>query len=172
MKKFVIALMALAGSIGAAQAEVADITVSYGGYTQMDATDCHNGGGKVNNAWGALNAGVNFNIAPNFTLGPSYTFSSASRKHHSSDKFYYHALMLNGRYSYFSNSIVRLYGHVGMGAVISHESAPEYSDNHTYFAYQISPLGAVVDLTPKVSLFGEVGFGAQGLLQVGLKFNL
>ncbi len=174
MKKFLLAIVAIFACTAASMAQKTDISISYGGYTQMDATDCHDGWSGVNNAWGALNVGVNFNVARNFYLGPSYTFSSCTTKggpDHSS--IAYHALMLNGRYNYYRNRIVTLYGHIGLGAVISH-LMPKYGDsyNQTYFAYQFSPLGAQVDLSRSASIFGELGFGAQGLLQVGFRFNI
>lgn len=80
MKKYLLALMTVVGFCIAAQAQRTEVFASYGGYTQMDAMDCHDGGPDVNNAWGALNLGVNVNIAPNFWIGPSYTFSSTTRK--------------------------------------------------------------------------------------------
>ena len=51
---------------------------------------------------------------------------------------------------------------------------PKYNDsyNKAYFAYQISPLGAEAQIARNVSLYGELGFGAQGLLQVGFRFGL
>ena len=122
MKKYLLALCAILGIFTAAQAQRTELTVSYGGYTQMDAMDCHDGGHDVNTAWGALNVGVNFNVAPNFWIGPSYTFSSTTRKHNSDNKFYYHAIMLNGRYNYYRNSIVTLYCKGGIGTIISHQT--------------------------------------------------
>ena len=174
MRRILFALVALIASAGAVSAQKTDISLSYGGYTQMDATDCHDGWHHVNNAWGALNVGVNFNVARNFYLGPSYTFSSCTTKggpDHSS--IAYHAIMLNGRYNYWHNRIVTLYGHLGIGAVISH-MMPKHHDsyNQTYFAYQFSPLGAQVGISRSATIFGELGFGAQGLLQVGFRFNL
>ncbi len=172
MKKYLLAIFAMVGIVSMANAQKTELTLSYGGYTQMDATDCHDGGKDVNNAWGAINVGANFNVAPNFWIGPSYTFSSTTRKHHSDNKFYYHAIMLNGRYNYWRNSIVTLYGKVGLGAIITHQTWPEDSRNTSYFAYQFTPVGAQVGISRSVSLFGELGFGAQGLLQVGFKFRL
>lgn len=174
MKKFLLTLAAVAGICTAASAQRTEIAVSYGGYTQMDATDCHDGWHGVNNAWGAVSAAVNFNVARNIWIGPSYTFSSATTKggrDHSS--IAYHAIMLNGRYHYYRNSIVTLYGHLGLGAEISH-MMPKYDDsyNKAYFAYQISPLGAQFNISRSVSMFGELGFGAQGLVQVGFRFGL
>ena len=172
MKKILLGLLTAVGLFTASEAHAFDLTASYGGFTQMDAMDCHDGGSDVNNAWGALNIGADFKVAPGFTLGPSYSFSSTSRKHFSENKFYYHVLMLNGKYNYYRNSIVTLYGHVGVGSVISHQTYEGDSKNKGYFAFQVSPIGAFVDLTPKIAMFGEAGFGAQGLLQVGVKINL
>lgn len=172
MKKYLFALIAVLGIAGAAQAQRTELSVSYGGYTQMDAMDCHDGGGDVNTAWGALNIGANVNVAPNFWLGPSYTFSSTSRKGNSENHFYYHAIMLNGMYDYYRNSIVKMYAHVGVGAIISHQTYHGDSWNRGYFGFQLSPICAKVDLSRQISMFGELGFGAQGLLQVGFKVAL
>ncbi len=170
MKKFLLIMVAVLGMAVGAQAQRAQFQIGYGGYTQMDNSDMHDGG-KVNNAWGALTAGVNFKVAPSFYLGASYTFSSASFKH-SDDNVYYHVLMLNGRYNYYRNSIVTLYGHLGIGVDISHVTYGDDSVNKCYFAFQASPLGAEVGLSRSASIFGELGYGAQGLLQVGFRFNL
>lgn len=112
MKKILLALFTVLGITAAANAQPAEIHVSYGGYTQMDACDMHDGG-KINTAWGAVTAGVNFKVAPKFWIGPSYTFSSSSYKH-SDANIYYHVIMLNARYEYWRNSIVTLYGHFGL----------------------------------------------------------
>lgn len=115
--------------------------------------------------------GVNFKVAPSFYFGPSYTFSSASYKH-SDANCYYHVIMLNGRYNYWRNSIVTLYAHLGLGVDISHITWDDGSKNKAYFAFQASPLGAEVGLSRSCAMFGELGYGAQGLLQVGVRFNL
>lgn len=172
MKKFIIALAAVIGIGTAASAQKTDLTVSYGGYTAMDAMDYHGGGPGVNTAWGAINVGINFKVAPRLAIGPSYTFSSNDRKHYDDDNFYYHAIMLNGRYEYYRNSIVTLSGRLGLGAVISHESEDDYTKNRAYFGFQISPLHAYVSLSPNFGIFGEVGFGVQGLVQAGFRVNL
>lgn len=171
MKKYLLTLFAIVAIAIGASAKV-QLQLGYGGYTQMDATDMHDGAPAVNNAWGALTAGVNAKVAPNFTIGGTYTFSSASRKHTDNSSAYYHVIMLNGRYDYWRNSIVKLYGHAGVGVDISHLTYGDDSDNKAYFAFQVSPLGAEVDLTRTTAIFGELGFGAQGLLQVGVRFNL
>ena len=177
MKKLLLTLVAAVAMVMtafAASAQKAEIAFSYGGYTQMDATDCHDGWHGVKNAWGAVTGAVNFNVARNLWVGPSYSFSSTTTKggpEHSS--IAYHVIMLNGRYHYWRNSIVTLYGHLGLGCEISH-MMPRHDDSYncTYFAYQISPLGAQFNISRSVSMFGELGFGAQGVLQVGFRFGL
>lgn len=171
MKKLILTLVALLSLGISANAQKANFTFGYGGYTLMDACDYHDGAGKVNTAWGALNVGVNFKVLPNFWIGPSYTFSSTTAKHSDVD-VYYHVIMLNGRYDYYRNGLVTLYAHVGLGADITHISYPhDDASNKGYFAYHIAPIGADVPLSRSFTLFGELGFGAQGLLQVGGRLN-
>lgn len=170
MKKIFALIVAVVAGISSISAQKAELQIGYGGYTQMDATNMH-GGGKVNTAWGALTAGVNFKVMPKLWIGPSYTFSSADFKH-SDLNAYYHVIMMNARYEYYRNSIVKLYGHFGIGADITHLANDEVSENKGYFAFQISPIGAEVDLSRTFKMFGEAGFGAQGLVQVGFRINL
>ena len=173
MKKILISLLAVVAFAINANAQRADLSVSYGGYTQMDASNMHDGWHGVNNAWGALNAGVNFQVTPKLRVGPSYSFSSTTTKGPESSKIAYHVVMLNGRYDYYRNSIVTVYAHAGVGAEISHMQ-PRGGDsyNKSYFAFQISPVGAQVGISNKVAMFGEIGYGAQGLVQVGFRVGL
>lgn len=164
-------MCAVLGVFFGANAQKAQLQIGYGGYTQMDCTDMHDGG-SINNAWGAVTAGVGFKVMPSFSLGLSYTFSSASFKHVEDANAYYHVIMLNGKYDYWSNSIVCLYAHGALGVDITHLAAGDYSKNKAYCAFQVSPLGAEVGLSRVATMFGELGFGAQGLVQVGVKLNL
>ncbi len=172
MKKLLLALVAVMAITLGASAQT-EIQIGYGGYTEMDACDCHDGWDGVKTAWGALTAGLNFKVAPKIWVGPSYTFSSTHTtggKYKS--KIAYHAFMANGRYEYYRNSMVKLYAHLGVGVVVSHmQPRNQDSYNETYFAIQASPLGADVDLDQTWTLFGELGFGAQGLIQVGCRIH-
>jgi len=170
MKKFLLVICAVIGIAVSASAQKAQLQIGYGGYTQMDCSNMHPWG-DVNNAWGALTAAVNFNVAPKFMIGASYTFSSAGYKHHDGNAFY-HVLMLNARYDYWRNSIVKLYAHGALGACITHAAYDDESKDKGYVAFQVSPLGAEVSLTRSSAIFGELGYGAQGLVQVGFRFNL
>lgn len=173
MKKFILSLLVLFGISAGAAARDMNLSASYGGYTLMDAADYHDGWHHVNNAWGAFNLGFNVKVAPNFWVGPSYTLSTTTTKGKYHSNIAYHAIMLNGRYDYYRNSIVTMYGHLGVGAVISHMQPYEGDTyNKGYFGMQISPVGADVQLSPLFTLYGELGFGVQGLLQVGFRLNL
>lgn len=172
-KKVILTLVLGAASLMGASAQKAEITASYGAYTQMDATDMKDGWKHVNTAWGALNVGLNFRVTPKIWIGPSYTFSSSTTKggpEHSNVA--YHAVMLNGRYHYYRNSIVSLYAKVGLGVEFSYMQ-PRHDDSYTkaYCAFQIVPVGAQVDLSRNWAMFAEAGFGAQGLFQFGFKYK-
>lgn len=171
-KKIIVCLVAAAAALGMS-AQKAEITASYGAYTQMDATNMHDGWHGVNTAWGALNLGVNFRVTPKIWIGPSYTFSSTSTKGPDASHIAYHAVMFNGRYQYYGNSIVKLYAKLGLGVEFSYMQ-PKGGDNYTksYCAFQIVPIGAQVDLSRSVAMFGEAGFGAQGMFQVGFRFKI
>lgn len=173
MKKLFLILTAAIGISATAMAAGPEITVSYGGYNQMDCCDNHDGWHGVNNSWGSLNAGVNFPVTRNFSVGPSYTFSSTTTKGEHHSNIAYHAIMLNGNYTYYRNRIVDVYGHLGVGCVISHLQ-PRGGDayNKGYFGMQISPVGAKVGISRNISMFGELGFGVQGLIQVGFRLQL
>lgn len=132
MKKFLLVMCAVIGLAFGASAQRAQLQIGYGGYTQMDASDMHDYG-AVNNAWGALTAGVNFKILPSFSLGLSYTFSSTSYKHIDDANAYYHVFMLNGKYDYWRNSIVRLYAHAGVGVDVTHMAAGDWHKNKKIF---------------------------------------
>ena len=71
MKKYLLALLAVITIGLTASAVKPEITLSYGGYNQMDACDNHDGWGNVNTSWGSLNAGINFPVTRNFSFGPS-----------------------------------------------------------------------------------------------------
>ncbi len=165
--------LAVAGVMGAS-AQKAELTLGYGGYTQMDATDMHDGWHSVNNAWGGVTAGVNFRVAPKLWIGPSYTFSSTTAgKGPDHSNIAYHAVMLNARYQYYRKGDLKLYAKGGIGVEISHMMPKGFdSYNKTYCAFQVDPLGAEYYVGSGINLYGELGFGAQGLVQVGVKFNL
>lgn len=174
MKKFLLTLVIAVLGVASASAQKAEISVGYGAYTQMDAMNMHDDWHGVNTAWGALTAAVNFRVAPKFWIGPSYTFSSCSTTGGSNaSHIAYHAVMFNGRYHYFQNRGLKLYGKLGVGVEISH-FMPKFDDSYdkVYCAFQITPIGLQYDFNRTVGIYSELGFGAQGVVQVGLKFNL
>lgn len=174
MKKLFTTLAVAFLAIGSVSAQKTEITVGYGGYTQQDAMDMHDNWSGVNTAWGAVTAGVNFQASPKLWIGPSYTFSSATVGHgpqHSNVA--YHSVMLNGRYQYYRNGDFKMYGKAGLGVDITHlMQKGRDSYNKCYVAFQVTPVGAEYTVANGIDLYGELGFGAQGLLQVGVKFKL
>lgn len=176
MKKLIVSLLVLAGIAAApatskAAGNFCELNVSYGGYTVMDAADYADNWSHVHTAWGSVNATLWFNVLPKLAIGPSYSFSSAHTDGGSvRSSVTYNSILANVKYQYYSNSIVKLYAHVGLGAEISH-LMPKYGDsyNNAYFGFQVTPVGATVDLTRNFGIYGELGFGCQGLLQVGFK---
>jgi len=174
MKKTLLALGLAAAAITPAAAQKANIYASYGGITQMDCVDNHDGWGSVHTAWGAVNAGLYFRVAPKFSIGPSYTFSSTSTDGGSNaSHIAYHAVLFNGKFDYYRRGNLTLYAHAGVGVEISYLQ-PKFADNYTkaYFAGQISPLGLNVRISRGFNFFGEVGFGAQGVVQLGFSADL
>lgn len=163
-------MCAVMGLAFVANAQRPQLQLGYGGFTQMDCSNMH-GGTPVNNAWGAMTAGLNLKVSPQLLMGMTYTYSSASYKNLPGANAYYHVLMFNGSYYYYSNSIVRLYAHAGIGVDITHMAYGDWSRDKSYVAFQASPLGAEVDINKGLSMFGELGYGAQGLLQVGLRYT-
>lgn len=174
LRKLTILLLVAVFGIGTASAQKAEITASYGAYTQMDAMDMHDGWNGVNTAWGALNLGVNFRINNKIWVGPSYTFSSTTVKggpKHSN--IAYHVIMVNGRYQYYKNSLISMYAKLGIGVDISYMQ-PRHGDNYSkaYAAFQIVPVGVQFDINRQWAMFAEAGFGAQGLFQFGFKLKI
>ena len=173
MKNFLLIAAAAIGVSAAAQAQTT-IYASYGGYTQMDACNNHDDWANVHTAWGAVNAGFDFHVAPKFSIGPSYTFSSCCTDGGQlASHIAYHAVLLNAKYDYYRSGMWSLYGHLGAGVVISHMQPKFFeSYNKVYFAGQISPLGVRAALSSNFNMFAEVGFGAQGVAQVGFSLDL
>ena len=170
MKKTLLAIAAVAAMAVPAKAQKAELQISYGGYTQMDATDMHDDWHGVNNAWGAVTAGLNFKVAPKFWIGPSYTFSSTTTKgsHHSN--IAYHVIMLNARYEYYRNTIIKLYGNLGVGADISYVQPKrecDYSRGH--FGCEVYSLGAIVEMRRTDDILVGIGFVGKGLANGGMR---
>lgn len=180
MKKLFIALAVALGMASSAAAQ--EVAVSYGGYTQMDAVNNHKGFAKTNTGWGTVNFSLYIPVAKGVKVGPSYSYASQFTPgsdytfeglgtYSLKSRVNYHSILLNVKVDYFSNSIVKLYGHAGAGIVIANMH-PRYEGtyNKGYFGGQISPIGAEVSFLPNAAVFGELGFGAQGLVQVGVKY--
>lgn len=173
MKKYIVALLAVLGMAGVASAQRFEFQGGYGGYTQMDATNMADNM-NVNTAWGAATAGVNFRVNSSMRIGASYTFSTANYKDNAPGTVYYNVVLFSTMYDYYRAGGLNLYSHAAVGMDFSHMTStnPHWSYNNSYFAYQVSPIGAEYYIGSGCKLFGELGFGAQGLLQIGVRVGL
>ena len=175
MKKIVtVIIVVLSVLCGTNTAKAVDLSFSYGGFTAMDAMSYYQDDwGGVNTSWGAVTASIYFPVVKKFSLGASYTFSSATTKGgKDASHLYYHTILFNGKYDYYRTGKLVLYGHLGLGVEITNFN-PRFSDDYTkaYFGWQVSPLGVKGQLTNTFSLFAELGFGCQGLIQAGVNFT-
>lgn len=88
------------------------------------------------------------------------------------------AVMAKGSYMYFRDAVnvpnVALYGAVAIGATFRDATGTvnnvSRSQNMSYFAYQITPLG--VRTGQKVGFWAEIGYGFKGLLNAGISVQL
>ena len=125
----------------------------------MDATDCHDGWHHINNAWGALNVGVNFNVARNFYLEAKLHI--LIMHHQRRPRPFLNRISCHNAQRPLQ-LLAQPHRHtlrpLRNRAVISH-MMPKYHDsyNQTYFAYQFSPLGAQVGISRSATIFGELG---------------
>lgn len=166
MRKILLGLLALVALAIPASAQKVGVYATYGAYTSNDAIGDYHRDYKVKTSWGSLNAGIDFNFGK-FKFGPSYSFSSTTTKH-GDWGIYYHTILLNGKYDYYRTGPLQLYGHIGLGATITHF---EDDGNEGHFAFQVSPIGAKVKLGSGFSFIGELGFGAQGVIQLGFGYD-
>lgn len=80
--------------------------------------------------------------------------------------------MTNVRYHWCNRGPVSLYSHAGVGVLVEYFSPSwEESYNRTTFAFQVSPLGIEFNILPGMGLFGEVGYGVQGIAKVGFRLG-
>lgn len=175
MKKIVTTILVMLSVVlGSQSAKAVDLAFSYGGFTAMDAMGYYKDDwSHVNNAWGSVTASLYFPVVKDFSLGASYSFSSADTKGgKNASHLYYHTILMNAKYNYFRARKVTLYGHLGLGVEITNFD-PKFADNYTkaYFGWQVSPLGVRGQLTKNFALFGEFGFGCQGIIQAGVNFT-
>lgn len=173
MKKLLLTLLTTVISATTLTARDTDISISYGAIPSMNNLGVYRNHWNDINSWGALNIGFDHQFAPNLHIGLTYTYSSASSNNAYQSRYgkiTWHGILASLRYSWLQRGIVKLYSHVGIGALVEYYS-PSWIDsyNRTNMAFQVSPIGAEINLAPWASVFAEAGYGVQGIIQAGLR---
>lgn len=169
-----ILLAAIMAPVGLS-ARNTEVSVSYGVAPAMRSLGAYHHGWHALDNWGAVNATFDHSFAPNLWAGLSYTYSSSQSDQawdNRYGKIVYHGLMANVRYHWWNRGPVSLYSHVGLGVLVQYFT-PSWEDsyNRTSMAFQVSPVGLEFNPLPSLGLFGEVGYGTQGIAKVGIRLG-
>lgn len=149
--------------------------VSYGSLPAMRFIPAYHNHWERMNPWGDVAISIDHRFAKGFWMGFSYTVSSASSNKVDSagdGSITWHSLMLHARYEYWRSGRWKLYSSIGVGVLISYiqpEDVPTF--NRTQFAFQVSPVGASFRVLNNLDLFGEAGFGVQGITRLGFRID-
>ncbi len=176
MKRFAILFAAVAATL-AASARDTEVSVSYGAVPAMSQMAVyHDHWSGMSHCWGTVNFTIDHRFAENLWMGLNYTFSTADSEHAYDNRYgkvTWHGLMVNVRYEWAHNDALKLYSHVGVGALVEYYT-PSWMDtyNRTHIGFQVSPIGAEYDITRHVGIFAEVGYGVQGIVKAGIRVGL
>lgn len=73
-------------------------------------------------------------------------------------------------YYWVNKSLFRLYSGIGAGASFASQKFQSNKSNHTFFAFNVAPIG--FELGNIVSVYGETSVGYNGLLNLGARMKL
>ncbi len=146
---------------------LADMTTSLGSLgTARSSTDL---------SYGPILVGVNYFPMPKLSVGLQYsntkmnndiTLESGGMSNYEN---LYHVIMARSDY-YYSTGFVQVYSGLGAGVSFSKSSPTKQTtgseSKSTDFAYQVNAIGARVGRT--IGVFGELGFGYNGVLNLGI----
>lgn len=173
MKKIALLLIFAMGAAFSSLARDTELSVSYGASPAMNHLGAYRNDWNGLDGWGALNLTIDHRFAPALWIGLNYTYSSADSDHAWDGRYgkvVWHGVMVNVRYEWYQRAGLKLYSHVGIGALVEYYCPswkPDY--NHTNMAFQLSPVGVEYDVIPAVGLFAEAGYGCQGVAKVGIR---
>lgn len=175
MKKIFIIVVTVVIGIMSASARDTEISASYGAMPAMKSLGVYHNDWNGLDYWGAVNFTIDHKFAPCLWIGLGYTYSSADSDNAVDGRYgkvYWHGLMANVRYEWYHRSLLTLYSHVGVGALVEYYS-PSWEDsyNRTNMAFQVSPVGVQIDFLPQAGMFAEAGYGVQGIIKVGLRIG-
>lgn len=175
MKKLITVILIAFAAVATSQARETEVSVSYGAMPAMQSLGVYHNHWHNLDYWGAMNFTIDHRFAPNLWIGLAYTYSSADSNTALDGRYgkaYFHGLTANVRYEWYSRGPIRLYSHVGVGALVEYYS-PSWEDsfNRTNVAFQVSPVGVEANLAPNVGFFAEAGYGVQGIIKAGVRIG-
>ncbi len=117
------------------------------------------------------------NVSPKLWVGGNFTYEhswartkNAQGQSELDHSFHYFTLMPAVKYKWVNTSVVGLYSKLGVGITYGHLSSDGDSNDGVVFNYQVTPIGFEIGNT-RVRAFSELGWGAQGIIQVGARYN-
>lgn len=161
-----------------------DISLSYGFLTMNDITDVMKGLFEYSLAdvpmegsmrTGSMNLGYTYRLTPSLTVGGLFGYSGNARNiEGTASRVFtsYYSLMPQVRLEWYRKKAWTLYSRLALGVVIANVTqqtgtAIDTSLTAAAFTFQVSPIG--VELGRTVAAFAEAGFGATGVLTIGVR---
>lgn len=161
-----------------------DISLSYGFLTMNDITDVMKGLFEYSLAdapmegsmrTGSMNLGYTYRLTPSLTVGGLFGYSgNAGNIEGTASRVFtsYYSLMPQVRLEWYRKKAWTLYSRLALGVVIANVTqqtgtAIDNSLTAAAFTFQVSPIG--VELGRTVAAFAEAGFGATGVLTIGVR---
>ncbi len=72
-------------------------------------------------------------------------------------------------YHWYNKSLLRLYSGVGAGISFASQKFQSNKNNHTFFAFNVVPVG--IEIGGNLSVYGETSVGYNGLINLGLRYK-
>jgi opacity protein-like surface antigen len=127
------------------------------------------GRGHTTESWGTLNLGYNYNFENRLSLGISGSYERVKTTYFNPTRETHWtviSLMANAKYYFRNDPNFQLYSGLGLGVVIVSTSDFPYETNDVRMgAFQIRGIGCRYG--KDVAVFGEAGFGVEGVVKVG-----
>ena len=123
---------------------------------------------------GSVNMGYMYRLTPSLTVGGMFVYSgnmsSTVGGGYIYDNFY--SILPQVKFVWYRSGIVGLYSRLAAGVLIAdrqYQVGPAVDDGDTAatFTFQVSPIG--VELGRTIAGFAEAGFGATGVLTLGVR---
>lgn len=161
-----------------------DISLSYGFLTMNDITDImkelfqYSLAAAPTNGFmrtGSMNLGYTYRLTPSITVGGLFGYSGNSGSiEGTASKVVtnYYSLMPQMKLEWYRKKAWTLYSRLALGVVIAnatHQTGTAIDNSITAatFTFQVSPIG--VELGRTIAAFAEAGFGATGVLTIGVR---